>query len=217
MTHKLPPSASVTEQHQDGRLVAPSAAKNVGPISQVLRSIAPKSGRALEIASGTGQHCIAFAKACPNLMWVPTDVDDTRLASIAIYVSDAQLENLTLPVKLDATSHGWSKTTGPLDFVVVVNLLHLISEEGAKTVIAEAASALAPSGVFLLYGPFMRGGALTSEGDQRFHEGLITADHEIGYKDDFDVISWAESSGLETDQILEMPANNLCIVFRKSE
>lgn len=217
MTQELPPTASIADPLPDGRLVAPSAAKNVGPLCQVLRDVAPRQGRALEIASGTGQHCVAFAKSCPNLTWVPTDIDAERLTSIGIYVSEAQLENLTLPVRLDAAKTGWSQTTGPLDLIVSVNLLHLITEAEARTVIQEAARALAPRGVLMLYGPFMRGGELTSQGDARFHESLINTDPTIGYKDDFDVIEWSVEAGLQTVHVLEMPANNLCLVFRKPE
>ena len=217
MNRSLPPTASTVEPEADGRLFAPSAAKNVGAICHVLRDIAPRDGRALELASGTGQHCIAFAKSCPGLTWVPTDIDAERLASIAIYVSEAQLENLTLPVRLDASKAGWSQTTGPLNLIVLVNLLHLISEDEEKTLLREAASALAPKGVFLVYGPFMRGGELTSEGDERFHESLVSTDPEIGYKDDFDVIEWALEAGLGVAHVLEMPANNLSLVLRKPE
>lgn len=217
MSRTLPPTASIAEPEEDGRLFAPSAANNMAAICRVLRDVAPKSGRAVELASGTGQHSVAFARSCPGLTWVPTDVDEDRLTSIGIYVSEAQLENLTLPVRLDATKAGWNQTTGPLDLIVLVNLLHLISEAEARTLIIETARALAPGGVFLLYGPFMRGGELTSEGDVRFHESLIGADAEIGYKDDFDVIDWADEAGLDVAHVLEMPANNLSLVFRKPE
>ena len=42
-------------------------------------------------------------------------------------------------------------------------------------------------------------------------------DAEIGYKDDFDVIEWAQTAELNAAQILEMPANNLSLVFSKPE
>lgn len=217
MSQQFSATANVTEPIEDGRLVSPSVARNIIPLRQVLRNIAPREGRAIEIASGTGQHCVAFAASCPNLMWVPTDIDDERLASISIYVSEAQLPNLTLPVRLNATQPGWSQTTGPVDLIVLANLLHLISDAEAKIVLSEIAQALAPSGVFLLYGPFMREGALTSEGDKRFHESLISTDPEIGYKDEGAVIEWARDLGLDVSDIIEMPANNLSLVFRKPE
>ena len=217
MSGPLPPTASIAEPMQDGRLFAPSASKNIGALVQVLRDYAPKQGRAIELASGTGQHCVAFAKTCPNLIWVPTDIDEDRLASTSIYVSEAQLDNLTLPIKLDATQTGWSATTGQLNLVVLVNLLHLISADNARILIDEVSKALAPGGIFLLYGPFKREGALTSEGDARFHESLITTDPLIGYKDDADIVNWAQDGGLDVSHILEMPANNLSFVIRKPE
>ena len=58
------------------------------------------------------------------------------------------------------------------DLIVLVNLLHLISEGEARTLIREAATALAPGGRFLVYGPFMRAGELISEGDRAFHASL---------------------------------------------
>ena len=40
---------------------APSAERNIAPISNVLARVLPSNGRALEIASGTGQHIAEFA------------------------------------------------------------------------------------------------------------------------------------------------------------
>lgn len=216
-TRTLPPTASVADIQEDGRLFAESAARNQQPICDILKDIAPPKGHALEIAAGTGQHSPAFAKTCPGLIWVPTDIDEARLASIRAYVMDAQLPNLSLPLPLDATQSGWSKTTGPLDLVVLVNLLHLISEAEARMILAEVSNALTPNGQFLLYGPFMRGGELTSAGDESFHQSLVNADPEIGYKDDFDIIDWAGEYGLSPRHVLEMPANNLAFVFSRSE
>lgn len=217
MRPALPDTANIADTLEDGRLFAPSAARNTAQICTVLRDVAPRSGRALELASGTGQHALAFARACPGLTWVPTDMDPARLRSIGIYVSEAQLENLTLPVPLDAAKEGWSKTTGPLDLIVLVNLMHLISAPEAQTLVREVALALKAGGTFMLYGPFMRSDELTSEGDARFHESLVSTDANIGYKDDFDVIDWAVEAGLDVAHVLEMPANNLSFVFCKPE
>jgi cyclopropane fatty-acyl-phospholipid synthase-like methyltransferase len=217
MIRKLPPTASVAELQEDGRLFAPSAANNEGPILSVLTRIAPKTGRALELASGTGQHIAAFARSCPGLIWVPTDVDEARLASISAYVQEAQLTNLGWPIRLDATQEGWAETTGPLDQIVLINLLHLISDTEARRVVDGIAAALAPGGKALIYGPFKRSGALTSEGDERFDASLREADPQIGYKDDRDVIDWLGKAGAPVVETIEMPANNLAIVCVKPE
>ena len=52
----LPKSASVANPHSDGRLIASSATRNFALILALAKRVAPESGKALEIASGTGQH-----------------------------------------------------------------------------------------------------------------------------------------------------------------
>jgi hypothetical protein len=67
----------------DGRHFSPSAARNSGPIREVLERVLPKSGIALEIGSGTGEHVICFAEALSGLLWQPSDPDPASRASIA--------------------------------------------------------------------------------------------------------------------------------------
>ncbi|MEW2912434.1 DUF938 domain-containing protein [Leisingera sp. JC11] len=210
----VPGAASVAEP-QGGKLFAPSAARNSGPICDLLEQVAPPQGRALEIASGTGQHAAAYAARLPGLMWQPTEVDAARRASIQAYADEAGLANILPPAGLDATAPGWGAGHAGQDLIVLVNLLHLISEGEARTLIQEAAAALAPGGRFVIYGPFMRGGELKSDGDRAFHAALTAHDPETGYKDDFDVIDWLHGAGLELLQAVEMPANNLALVTEK--
>ncbi|OZB19693.1 MAG: hypothetical protein B7X55_02785 [Rhodobacterales bacterium 34-62-10] len=127
----------------------------------------------------------------------------------------AGLPNLRPAIPLDATAPGWGAGHAGQDLIVLVNLLHLISDAEAKTLIAEVAQALAPGGRFILYGPFLRDGETTSEGDTAFHASLRTQDPEIGYKDDWDVIDWIHTNWLELVQVVEMPANNLAFVARR--
>ena len=93
--------------------------------------------------------------------------------------------------------------------------MHLISTPEARTLITEAAQALAPRGRFVLYGPFLRDGEATSDGDARFDASLRAQDPEIGYKDDFEVIDWLHEAGLDLIDVVEMPANNLGIVAHR--
>jgi len=69
----------------------------------------------------------------------------------------------------------------------------------------------------IVYGPFMRGGELTSDGDIAFHNSLLAENPDVGYKDDFDVIEWIENNWLEMRHVLEMPANNLCLIAQKAD
>jgi SAM-dependent methyltransferase len=215
MTQKLslPDTASLAQTSADGRMYAPSAARNIEAISAVLADHAPASGAALEIASGTGEHICHLAPQHPHLTWQPSDPDPARRRSIDAH--GQSLPNLRPALDLDATAPGWSAEYRGQDLILLVNLLHLIPEEAAKTLIAEVALTLAPGGRFVLYGPFLRDGETTSEGDARFNASLIAQDPSIGYKDDWDVIDWLRHNWLELVQVIEMPANNLCFVARK--
>ncbi|OZB19655.1 MAG: methyltransferase, partial [Rhodobacterales bacterium 34-62-10] len=64
----LPDTASVAHPSDDGRMFAPSAARNAADIAALVADHAPATGRALEIASGTGEHVIVFASAMPGMI-----------------------------------------------------------------------------------------------------------------------------------------------------
>ncbi len=213
----LPDTASIAHSTDGGRLHAPSAARNTQAIRELVKAHAPEHGKALEIASGTGQHVVALAHALPGVDWQPTDIDDVRRASVDAWAQEAGLANIAPAAELDATTPGWATAHPDRDLILVVNLLHLISESEARVLIHEAAQALAPGGRFILYGPFLRDGEATSEGDAGFHTSLQAQDPDIGYKSDWDVIDWLHAGFLELVEVVEMPANNLAFVARRSE
>ena len=64
---------------------APAAQRNREPIIEVLREWLPTKGLVLEVASGTGEHAVAFAQAFPNLEWQPSDIHPDALSSIAAW------------------------------------------------------------------------------------------------------------------------------------
>ena len=216
MSHRLPPTASVAEDAGGGRLFAASSARNVGPIADLLAEVAPPAGRALEIASGTGQHVVVLAGRLPGLDWQPTEPDAERRASIDAHAGDSGLGNIRPAQPLDACAPGWSADWAGRDLIVLSNLLHLISDTEALTLIEEAARALAPGGTFVVYGPFKRDGELTSEGDARFDAQLREADPEIGYKDDVAIRAAMTRAGLTVTRTAEMPANNLALVATRT-
>jgi len=213
---KLPDMASVANSQGDARLYAPSAERNSVPIVKTIQRIAPKSGQALEIASGTGQHIVKLASSLPNLSWLPSEVDEARLKSISAWIASENLPNIKPALYLDATETGWAQSLPQFDFILLVNLLHLISWNETETLVRELPKVLKKNGTALVYGPFMRSGKLTSAGDQNFHTSLIQTDPDIGYKNDLDMLELFANSGLLYLETVEMPANNLAFVLKNS-
>lgn len=207
---KLPPNASVATEGQGGRLIAPAASRNADALCDLLDRFAPAKGRALELASGTGQHVTAFAQRLPGLQWQPSEIDAERRASIDAYAGD--LPNVVPALELDATQPGWHRSAGNQDLIVLINLLHLISWPEVQALVTESARALRQGGRLILYGPFMRNGHLTSDGDKRFHDALIQQDAGIGYKDDVEMAALLRACHLKLIDTVAMPANNLAFV-----
>jgi len=210
MSLRLPDSGSGVLA--DGRRVAPSATRNTEAICAVLARVAPGAGRALELASGSGQHAAVLASALPGLDWQPTDREAENLASIDAWAVWAGATNIRPARVLDAGVPGWGAAQAPCALVLVVNLLHLVPEAVAQTVVAEAARALAPRGMLAIYGPFLRDGATTSDGDAAFDASLRAQDAAIGYKDARVVQGWMAAAGLAPRAPVAMPANNLFLL-----
>lgn len=194
-------------------MVAPAASRNAEVLCDLLARVAPHTGRALELASGTGQHVAVFAHRLPDLHWQPSEIEPDRRASIDAYAEG--FDNIAPAVELNATQPGWHSKYGAYDLIVLINLLHLISWLEVETLVSEAALALGSGGRLVLYGPFKRAGELTSTGDQNFHAALTQQDPEIGYKNDADMLALLQRSNLIVVERVEMPANNLALVAQK--
>lgn len=199
--------------HEDGRLTAPAASRNAGAIVVALAAHLPEAGTVLEIAAGTGQHAVALALANPGLTWAPTDIAPERLASINAWARAEGLGNIRPAARLDATMPDWRHPRVQAAFAA--NLFHLVPAAAAVNVMSGVARTLAPGGRFCLYGPFREHGAYRSEGDASFDARLRASDPEIGYKSVEWVTETAGANGLVPMARIEMPANNLVLVFGK--
>lgn len=199
----------------DGRLSSPSSQRNIGPILEALSPHMPTSGKALEIASGTGEHTAHFATTFPDITWHPTDVEPERLLSIQAWTDG--MANVRPPVLMNVEQSDWPIEPSAADVVILVNLLHLVSSAVAGKAISGAANVLKPGGKFFLYGPFTRQGQFTSSGDSKFHATLVGQNLEIGYKDVADIETMAAGAGLVLEEWREMPANNLFSAWTKGD
>ena len=215
LRENLPPTASQAKNIGKKKLYSTSAARNAPFILEVLSQYLPDKGKVLEIASGTGQHCKYFAEAFLNLEWQPSEINPKRLDSIQAYVEEANQVNINMPLFLDVTAENWAKEIDPYNVIIAINIFHLITNKEMKNLIRESALALQTGSYFVIYGPFMRGGELTSDQDIKFHTSLIECDPDIGYKDDFDLLDEIEANNLSTEVVIEMPSNNLMFIAKK--
>ncbi|MFU8816085.1 MAG: DUF938 domain-containing protein [Pseudomonadales bacterium] len=196
----------------DQMLFSAAAERNADAIGRVLEALLPEHGDVLEIASGSGQHAIAMAARFPGLRWHPSDPDPRARASIAARIAAAAVGNCEPARALDVLA-AWPPLQ--VDAVVVVNLLHISPWPATVAVCRGAAGILKPGAPLYVYGPFRRNGAHTSDGNRRFDAALRAENPLWGIRDAEAVVASAEQCELSFDSLIEMPANNLSLVFRR--
>ena len=197
----------------DPRIHRPHVARNREPILAVLRRVLPARGLVLEIASGSGEHAAYFAKEIPGLTWQPSDPDAAALASIAAHNAAAALPNLLAPLRLDVTAKDWP--VGRVDVVMCNNMIHISPWAATEGLIAGAERVLTVGGILFLYGPYKIGGRHTAPTNQAFDEDLRSRNPEWGIRDLADVTALAQRHGFAAPETIEMPANNLSVIFRR--
>lgn len=208
-----PPAVGRCGDGPDPRLHAPATQRNRQSILEVLSRVLPGSGLVLELASGTGEHAVWFAQHLRPLVWQPSDPDPEMRRSIAAHAAFAEVRALEPPLDLDVTRRPWPVERA--DAVVCINLLHIAPWTATEGVIAGSAEVLPANGVLYVYGPFKRDGRHTAESNVRFDESLRATDPAWGVRDVADVAAEAEARSLVLEEVVEMPANNLSLVFRR--
>lgn len=198
---------------KDVRLFSAATARNRGPILDVLRGSLPGQGLVLEVASGSGEHIVHFAAALRWLTFAPSDPSPRARESIAAWIAASGLDNVLSPLALDAAQSPWPIERA--DAVCCINMVH-ISPWAATVGLFDNASAVLPTGAPLyLYGPYKRGGAHTAPSNADFDAGLRAQNPAWGVRDLEAVTDLARQKGFAAPEIVEMPANNLSLIFRR--
>jgi hypothetical protein len=191
---------------------APATLRNRDAIVAVLRETLPKTGLVLEIASGSGEHAVHFAQAFSSLDWQPSDPEPAALASIDAWRAEAGLANLRSPLMLDTAAGDWP--VAHVDAILCINMIHISPWSATEGLMAGAARLLPAGAPLYLYGPYVRADAPTAESNLAFDASLRARDPAWGLRALEDVIALAARHGLTFDRLIEMPANNLSVVFR---
>jgi SAM-dependent methyltransferase len=197
----------------DPRLHSPAAARNREPILEVLRRELPRTGLVLEIASGSGEHVVHFARALPQLTFQPSDPDAAARASIAAWCAESGLANLRAALALDVAAEAWPVSAAAA--VLCLNMIHISPWASTIGLMRGAARILAPGSLLYLYGPFFRAEEPTAPSNIAFDEDLRRRNPAWGVRDLAAVAAEAAVQGLALARIEPMPANNLSVLFRR--
>ena len=193
---------------------APAAGRNREPIAAVLTEELPAAGLVLEVASGTGEHAVHFARTFPDLEWQPSDPEPDARESIAAWREEVGLANLLAPLELDAASPQWPISRA--DAVLCINMVHISPVAATKGLVAGAARLLAPGAPLILYGPYFDAEVETAPSNLAFDLDLQTRNPEWGLRSVEWLDSLAEKAGFRRTRRVAMPANNLTLVYRRS-
>lgn len=194
-------------------LFSPAAARNAAPIAEVLAGVLSPSGLVLEIASGSGEHVVHFARALPALDWQPSDPDAAARRSIVAHARAAGLANIRSPLAIDAIHQPWP--VARVDAVVAINMIHIAPWDATIGLMVGAEAALAAGGVLYLYGPFREDGAHTAPSNATFDDSLRARNAAWGVRDIEAVVAAAKAHDLHLAELITMPANNLSLIFHR--
>lgn len=197
----------------DARLHFAATERNRAPILEVLSQTLPTRGQVLEIASGSGEHAVFFAKALPHLTFLPSDPEALHVASIEAWRASEALPNVAQAQQLDVHAHPWPVTQA--DAVFCANMIHIAPWTACLALLEGAAALLPTGGPLVLYGPFQVAGAHTAPSNEAFDQSLRARDPRWGVRALETVIEEASARGLAHTQTVAMPANNLVLVLRR--
>ena len=178
----------------DRRQYAPATLRNRDFIVGVLRDVLPTKGVILEIASGSGEHVVHFARNFPSLVFQPSDREPDALQSVAAWLKAMGVTNVRAPMVLDVSQSPWPIASA--DGIICINMVHISPWETTLGLIRGAAAILPPT-------------------NRAFDRNLRDRNPTWGLRDLEAVAAVAQSVGFSVPTIIEMPANNLSVVFRR--
>jgi SAM-dependent methyltransferase len=210
------------------RQSSPAAVRNRQPILDVLRRVLPPAGRALDIASGSGQHVSWFARHLPGWQWQPSEYAAASLPSIAAWsvLDEADLAespqasagigplaNIAPPLQLDVCTADWP-VAGAFDAIACINMLHASPPATLPGLMQGVGRHLAPGGVLVTYGPYILDDEPLAPSNVEFDAWLKRErDPSWGIRRLADVLAHARDAGLHLRERVAMPANNLMLIF----
>ena len=203
----------------DHRLFFPATQRNKKYIGDVLSKIPLTKGSILEIGSGSGEHGIEFQKRFPELIWQTSDPEMEYRKSINSWIDHERLNNkMPEPLKIDVIDTPWHIPSNILDSlqgIISINMIHIAPWLCTECLFKEASKILKEKKFILLYGPFKIKDKHTSESNKLFDKALKKQNNDWGVRNLENVNEEAMINGFKQKQIIEMPSNNLILIYRK--
>lgn len=191
---------------------APASERNREPILGVLREAFADRRHVLEIGSGTGQHAVHFAAALPWITWQTSERDE-NLPGLRQWLDEAALPNTPAPLVLDVGTEAWPATRH--DAVFSANTLHIMAWPEVEALFTHLPAVTTDDAVLAVYGPFNVGGTFTSDSNAAFDASLRQRGAHMGLRDLEAVDALAARAGFTRVATHAMPANNLCVVWKR--
>lgn len=195
---------------------APATLRNREAIAQMLAHELPGAGRVLEIASGTGEHAVFFARTFPALDWHPSDPSAEAFGSIAAYREEYPGSNLAAPLLLDvADPDGWPVAEPAA--ILCINMVHISPWEATQGLFKGSAHLLGKGdGPLILYGPYLEDRVDTAPSNLDFDTSLKARDSNWGLRRAEALDKLAEMHGMARSARYALPANNIMLIYRSS-
>ena len=174
--------------------------------------------RILEVSSGTGEHADAFCSQLRDLeVYQPSEMDLSMFDSIKAWSKEHMPHICKDPIKLDVLNQEdiGNIEKGAYDCVININMIHISPKETTSALFSIANLVLDEAGIVFTYGPYRVGGAMV-ESNVAFDTSLKSRNEAWGIRDLEWVCEEAEKNGFRLDKTVDMPANNLSCVWKRS-
>ena len=202
----------------DYRLNFPATTRNRDSIAAVLSNYISPKCLLLEIASGSGEHGVFFQKKFPSITWQTSDPELVHRKSINSWINyEGLFSKMPVPLDLDVEIRPWPITKqirSLIKGIVCINMIHISPWTCTKALFEESKSLLDQNNFLILYGPFLRKKVQTSESNLNFDQSLKFQNPLWGLRQLDEVNKIALANGFNRDKIIEMPANNLSVIYR---
>ena len=93
-------------------------------------------------------------------------------------------------------------------------MIHISAWSCTKALFEESGNLLNKDQSLMLYGPFKKAGFHTSESNRIFDNSLRSQNNAWGVRDLVEVNKEAMQNGFKSVNVIQMPANNLFVIFR---